>query len=99
MVLLVGWLGKSRIELQTNHFAGFLYSGKIDKQKLLKIFKKLPTNGTCEFMCHPGLHDPDKRYAHWGYNWGEELNALIDPEVFKYIQDNEIKLISYRELV
>ena len=50
-------------------------------------------------MCHPGLHDPDKRYAHWGYNWGEELNALIDPEVFKYIQDNEIKLISYRELV
>ena len=93
------WLGRSKIELRTKHFAGFLYSGNLNKQNLLEILHKLPATGTCELMCHPGLHDPDTRYAHWGYNWQEEFNALIDPEISRYIQDNEIKLISYRQFV
>ena len=42
---------------RTDYFVGFFYGGKLDKKNLQKLLEHLPINGTCELMCHPGLHD------------------------------------------
>ena len=81
------------------HFAGFYYGGNLNKKNLLNVLRNLPSTGTCELMCHPGNADPDGRYGHWGYHWGEELNALIDPDVFVLLRRRDIELISYRKSV
>lgn len=50
----------------------------------MKVLGNLPSTGTCELMCHPGLNDPKTQYKHWGYNWSEELKALTNPEIIKF---------------
>ena len=90
--------GKFNNTLRTDHFAGFFFSGNLNKQNLMNLIRNLPLTGTCELMCHPGFDDPKTQYKHWGYNWSEELKALTDPEVIKLIQDSRIRLISYRQL-
>ena len=36
-------------------------------------------------------------YQHWQYHHEEELNALINPEIKKIIDNNKIELISYQD--
>jgi len=83
---------------RTDYFGGFFCSGKLDKENLQKLLGNLPPSGTCELMCHPGLHDTNSRYRHWGYHWSEELRALTDPNISKLVSARGIKLISYRDL-
>jgi hopanoid biosynthesis associated protein HpnK len=92
-------MANGRIERRTDAFAGFLFGGKLHKENLQKVLRHLPRYGTCEIMCHPGLEDPaDSRYAHWQYQWLEELRALSDPEIGELARSAGIQLISYREL-
>lgn len=84
--------------LGTDYFFGFLFSGNLNKENLRKVLQHLPSNGTCEIMCHPGSDDPHSRYSHWGYHWLDELNALLDPEISDFLRYKRIKLISYRQL-
>lgn len=86
------------IETKTDYFAGFLCGGKLTKANLRTLLTTLPRQGTCEIMCHPGLEGPDSRYAHWHYQWLEELNALIDGEIKRLLRELGIQLISYRDL-
>jgi chitin disaccharide deacetylase len=81
-----------------DHFFGFYYGGALDKGNLLKILKALPSSGTCELMCHPGLNDPESRYAEWGYRWEDERDALTDKAIKDYIARKGIQLISYADL-
>ena len=81
-----------------NHFFGFFYSGNLNYQNLQTILKKLPSNGLCEIICHPGIYDPDNRYTHWGYNWSDELEALMNPKILDFINNKNIRLVSYRHL-
>ena len=81
-----------------DHFCGFFYGGRLTKDNLMRTLRHLPSSGTSELMCHPGLSDPDSRYAHWGYHWKDEHDALIDPEVKDYLNGNGIRLISYADL-
>jgi len=83
---------------RTQAFAGFFFGGKLTKQHLLTVIEHLPESGTCEVMCHPGLADPDTRYAHWGYRWSEELDALVDPDVADCLRRRAIRLVSYKDL-
>jgi hopanoid biosynthesis associated protein HpnK len=85
--------------LQTDHFAGFLCGGRLNKANLEKLIERLPSNGTCELMCHPGLDDSTGMYSHWKYHWSEELTALTDPEIIELIAGKGIQPISYRDLV
>jgi hopanoid biosynthesis associated protein HpnK len=91
-------LKKSSKILQSDYFFGFFFGGNLNKRNLKKVLHYLPCTGVCELMCHPGLDDPDSRYAHWGYHWSEELSALTDPVVSNLISSRGIKIISYRDL-
>lgn len=83
---------------QPDYFVGFVSGGKLTKEHLANILKHLPATGTCELMCHPGLDDAKSAHAHWGYRWQEELDALTDEAILKYINTKGIDLISYETL-
>jgi hopanoid biosynthesis associated protein HpnK len=91
-------LGRNAHTLHTDHFAGFLFGGKLCKTNLKYLLDHLPSAGTCELMCHPGLDDPHTRYSHWGYHWADELSALIDPEIVSGLEHQGIRLVSFRQL-
>jgi chitin disaccharide deacetylase len=81
-----------------DHFAGFFYGGRLDKQRLLTVLAAFPREGSCELMCHPGLGRDDSSYAAWNYAWADETAALTDPEVRDFINTNQISLIPFRAL-
>jgi len=81
-----------------NHFFGFFYSGNLNYKHLQTTLRKLPSNGLCEIICHPGIYDPDNRYTHWGYHWSDELEALVNPKILDFINNKNIRLVSYRHL-
>jgi hopanoid biosynthesis associated protein HpnK len=91
-------LGKNTNSVRIDDFVGFFFGGNLQKKNLYKILQSLPTRGTCELMCHPGLDDPDTRYGHWGYHWSDELAALTDPQIADFLRQRGVVLISYREL-
>jgi predicted glycoside hydrolase/deacetylase ChbG (UPF0249 family) len=81
-----------------DYFFGFVFGGRLTKENLANILEHLPVTGTCELMCHPGLDDAQSPHAHWGYRWQEELDALTDKSILKYIKAKGIELISYETL-
>ena len=83
---------------RVDYFCGFFFGGRLTKENLMKVLKRLPPRGTCELMCHPGLNDPDSRYAKWGYRWKDECDALKDNEIKDYVSSEGIQLISYADL-
>jgi hopanoid biosynthesis associated protein HpnK len=90
--------GRHAEVFRTDHFVGFFFGGKLDKERLRIVLDYLPRTGTCELMCHPGLDDPATRYAHWGYHWPDELNALLDPDIADFLRSRCVSLTSYRDL-
>jgi len=90
-------LSRNTIKRRTDRFVGFFFSGRLNRVNLLQVLASLPEHGTCELMCHPGLDDPDNHYSHWGYHFSDELNALLDPKICRYLERDEIELVSYRE--
>jgi predicted glycoside hydrolase/deacetylase ChbG (UPF0249 family) len=85
--------------IHTKHFVGFYYSGMLNKRNLQKVLQNLPSDGTCELMCHPGIYDINSPYGHWGYHWQDELEALKNEEVYNLLAERKIDLISYRDIV
>jgi hopanoid biosynthesis associated protein HpnK len=81
-----------------DHFCGFFYGGRLSKENLMTVLEHLPKNGICELMCHPGLSDPHSRYAHWGYRWQDERDALTDKDVKDHLRARGVELISYANL-
>jgi chitin disaccharide deacetylase len=61
---------------------GFDCSGHLTSEYLLRHIPTLPP-GITELICHPGEADPEtqERYRPWGYEWKQELEALLDPAV------------------
>jgi hopanoid biosynthesis associated protein HpnK len=90
--------GRGAPVARTDRFAGFVFGGRLDRANLDVVLRNLPTTGTCELMCHPGLDDPDARYGHWGYRWQDELDALCDPALPDRLEHAGIRLIGYRDL-
>jgi chitin disaccharide deacetylase len=83
-----------------DHFFGFYDGGRLDKEKLIRIFRKV-NRGTNELMCHPGLgRDPNTPtgYEHWDYAWGVELNSLMDEEIKEVISRENIQLVNFSRL-
>jgi hopanoid biosynthesis associated protein HpnK len=83
-----------------DHFFGFYDGGRLDKEKLIRIFRKV-NRGTNEIMCHPGLGrnaNTPAGYEHWDYAWGVELNSLTDEEIKEVISRENIQLINFSRL-
>ena len=91
-------LGRQAIPLRTDYFHGLFFGGHLHNHNLQQLLRYLPSTGTGELMCHPGVDDLDTHYGHWGYHWSDELAALIDPEVAELLRQKGVQLISYRQL-
>jgi len=81
-----------------DHFVGFFYGGRLTKPNLMQVLESLPSEGTCELMCHPGRQDAGSPRAHWQYRWPDELDALTDRDVGEWLQSRGIELVPYAAL-
>jgi len=94
----VRWLG-SRGCRTTDHFAGFLMTGRFGKAQLARLIRRLP-EGSTEFMCHPGFCTDELRATRTRLKESRrrELDALTSVEVRAAIKESGVKLVSYRDL-
>jgi len=67
---------------------------------LRQTLKSLP-EGTWEWVCHPGYSDPDLRAAGTRLldSRDEERRLLTSPELRQFLEEQKIRIISYREFV
>jgi hopanoid biosynthesis associated protein HpnK len=80
----------------TTRVFGLDWSGQMTKERLLKLIRNLPS-GISEIYLHPATgsyagHAP-------GYQYREELDALLDPEVIAACRDRFIELGGFGDLV
>jgi predicted glycoside hydrolase/deacetylase ChbG (UPF0249 family) len=80
-------------------FLGFLYAGRLGERELLRLLENLPSRGTWELGCHPGLPDAETPYRHWRYHWENELAALTSSRVRALVARKGIELVGFRDLV
>jgi hopanoid biosynthesis associated protein HpnK len=75
---------------------GFEAGGCLTRSALEQILRRIP-DGLYELVCHPGEDDANTRtqYAHWGYQWAEELEALTAPETRVVVKEEAIALTSF----
>jgi predicted glycoside hydrolase/deacetylase ChbG (UPF0249 family) len=83
----------------TDHFAGFLITGRFGTPDVVELMHMLP-EGTTEFMCHPGRCGEALRGSATRLKESREreLEALIAPEVRAAMERNGIELVNYRQL-
>ena len=79
---------------------GIVVTGALD-EKLFRAIAAVIPDGTWEFVCHPGYNDDDLKSANTRLRESREteLRLLTMPEVKQLLFDEEIQLISYRDLV
>ena len=92
-----------RQKQESNQFAeflGFYFGGRLDTGKLKTVLAQLPSRGVFELMCHPGSAASqfgDSATVD-GYKRETELSALTDPSILETVREQEINLISFRDL-
>src|SRR5207244_1361627 len=87
--------------LATETFAGFDEGGTLATSALVATIDGLGATGaaSAELGLHPGEHgDSDLSRYQWGYLWGDELDALLSPDVRDAIARNGFTLGSYATL-
>jgi len=84
----------------TDSMAGFLDSGSVNEDLLIDMLSAFLEKGTTELVVHPGFLGPEvlDRYR-FHLNCETELFALTSPRIKRIIQDRNIKLITYGELL
>lgn len=83
------------------HF-GLDESGQIDKATLACAIRRAAGHGrgSAELTVHPGEHDdPELARFPWGYAWGGELQALLDPDARDLVSQVGCRLGSFDDLV
>jgi chitin disaccharide deacetylase len=81
-----------------DHFAGFLFGGRMDISNLRTVLRNLPNWGSVEIMCHPSMDAPENRYSHWDYRGPDELEALLDPGLPALLEELGLSLGTYRDI-
>jgi chitin disaccharide deacetylase len=83
----------------TDHFAGFLITGRLDTRGLVKLLEAIP-EGSTELMCHPGRCGAALRGARTRLKQSREaeLRALIAAEAREAVARAGIELVNYRQL-
>ena len=81
----------------TDHFIGFLLTGKLNTENLARTLSKLP-EGLTEFMCHPGKMGPELQASRTRLKESREIElaALLSPKVRQAIEQRGIELVNYR---
>ncbi len=88
-------INKGKISYRTDYFTGFYFDGDLNEKNLLRTLEKLPIDGTCELMCHPGQEDKGEGVS---YHTGQETQALMSQEIRDFIFKTKIQLTSFKEL-
>lgn len=83
----------------TDHFAGFLITGRLHTRELVGLLDSLP-EGSTELMCHPGRCGAALRVARTRLKESREaeLRALTAAEVREAVARAGIELVNYGEL-
>jgi len=78
---------------------GVVVTGALDERLFRSIAAVIP-EGTWEFVCHPGYNDADLRQAATRLRESREteLRVLTMPEARELLSDQDIALVSYRDL-
>ncbi len=78
---------------------GIVVTGALD-ETLFRAIAEIVPEGTWEFVCHPGYNDEDLTAANTRLRESREteLQVLTMPEARELLAQNEIQLISYRDL-
>ncbi len=79
---------------------GIVVTGALDEQLFRSMAAIIPA-GTWEFVCHPGYNDADLRQAATRLRESREteLRVLTMPEARELLSDQDIALVSYRDLI
>ncbi len=85
--------------LTPNGTLGILVTGTLDENLFHAISRSIP-EGTWEFVCHPGYNDPDLQNAKTRLRDSREteLRVLTLPAAREVLAQEDIQLISYRDL-
>ena len=85
----------------TQYFWGMINGGQLDENALLSILKEVQSSsGTHEIMTHPGNNNLVlNQHFNWDYHWEEELSTMISDHVRRYINQYNIELINYGDLL
>ncbi|MCC6857137.1 MAG: ChbG/HpnK family deacetylase [Bryobacterales bacterium] len=83
----------------TDHFAGFVATGRFHTAELAAFIRALPS-GSTEFMCHPGFCTGELRGARTRLKESRvrELEALTAPEVRRALEERGAGLANFRDL-
>jgi len=77
---------------------GMHQTGHVDEPYVLELVRRLP-EGVSELYCHPAVERPPFFAAHQpGYDNAGELAALTSETVRRAVRDQDVELISYRDL-
>ncbi len=79
---------------------GVIETGAFSLDRLCETLRDLP-DGTWELVCHPGYNDDDLRQANTRLleSREQERQILMSSELRKFLDEQEISLISYQQLV
>jgi len=83
----------------TDHFAGFLLTGRFHTRELCALIRSLP-EGTTEFMCHPGRCGEELPAARTRLKKSREreLEALTSREVRDALREAGVATAAFRDL-
>jgi chitin disaccharide deacetylase len=81
-------------------FYGLSETGFLDLQAVQEILRHLPPQGISELMCHPGYLDSELKGTGTRLlaQREVEIQALTAPRIKKFVPDQGIRLVSYRDL-
>lgn len=84
----------------TDYFYGEFYDEKVSEDTLINILEKHKSEDyTIEFMSHPAIIDEDLlKFSTYSYKREKELAVLTSERLVNYIKENNIELISFREI-
>ena len=86
-----------------DHFAGLLYSGRMDAEAYIQVFEHLK-EGVTEIVCHPGYVDdemsssPAFETCYINRYRESELRALVDPRLPQLCRQLGIRLVHFGQL-
>ena len=78
---------------------GVIETGAATAPRLHETLQTLP-EGTWELVCHPGYNDDDLRQVRTRLRESREVERqlLMSPKLRQFLEEQDIKLISYREI-
>lgn len=82
-----------------DHFFGMLAGGNLNPKLIHNIISNLP-EGVSEIMTHPGLNKVELgKLFSWNYHWEEELSAYLDIDNKVLLQEKQIELINFGDII